>query len=129
FELAAWTTVAIDRDRDAARIRAGAQLAFYLSTKSYQGLLRYYGAGDRYEAIREAMLVEKDPVKGAEILGADVIDRIAVTGTAEDVAGQLTRYDGVADHIVFAVAGTASTEEERYRDLESVFELTRIVRA
>lgn len=129
FEMGAWATVAIDDDRDQARIRAGAQLAHYLSTKSYQGLLQYYGAGDRYEAIREAILVEKNAVKGAEILGADIIDRIALTGTVEDVAQQLTRYEGIADHIVFAVAGAASTEEQRHQDLERVFDLARYLRA
>ena len=61
-------------------------IANYLSTKSYQGILQYYGIGDRYEDIRQACLVDRDMDRASELSGTEVIDRIAITGPIDEVA-------------------------------------------
>jgi alkanesulfonate monooxygenase SsuD/methylene tetrahydromethanopterin reductase-like flavin-dependent oxidoreductase (luciferase family) len=122
FEMACWATTVVDDDKERARHFAGQRIAFYLSTKSYQHILRYYGIGDRYEAIRKAVLKDRDMDAASRLIGTEVIDRIAVTGPPDEVREELTkRYAGVVDQVVVASAGpSGDTLEERLRTIDTV---------
>ncbi|MDG1990481.1 MAG: LLM class flavin-dependent oxidoreductase [Dehalococcoidia bacterium] len=120
FELACWATTVVHKDKNEARRLAGQTIANYLSTKSYQGILQYYGIGDRYEDIRQACLVDRDMDRASALIGNEVIDRIAVTGPIDEVAEELKkRYEGIVDHVVVASAGITGYEE-RMQTIDSI---------
>jgi alkanesulfonate monooxygenase SsuD/methylene tetrahydromethanopterin reductase-like flavin-dependent oxidoreductase (luciferase family) len=124
FTLAAWVITAVDFDRARARHRAARQIAFYLSTRSYRDVLAFYGCGDLAAPLRQAVLVEGDLDRAARLFPTDVIDRIAVTGTLEQIREQLQRYRALADLVVLmAAGGDAST---RSRDLEALLALSTV---
>ena len=122
FEFGVWATTVVHPDKKIARHLAGQTIANYLSTKSYQGILEYYGIGDRYEAIRKAVLTDRDLDRASRLIGDDVIERIAITGPADEVREELTkRYVGVADHVIVASGGSlGETPEDRLRTIDAV---------
>ena len=112
FELAAWANTVVDEDKDRALHRAGMMIANYLSTRSYRGILEHYGIGDRFDAIRQACLVDRDLDRGSRLIPREVIDEVAVTGSPDEVRETLvTRYAGVADQVVAHFGGFASREQ------------------
>lgn len=127
FELAAWAMVVIDEDRERARLRAGRQIAFYLSTKAYQGLLAFYGCSHLYEPLRDLVLTKGDLDAAARLFSTDVIDEIACTGPVEAVAEQLNRYKGVADTVILAPAGILRDEQERRMELDKLMTLPSLL--
>ena len=120
FELACWATTVVHEDKNEARRLAGQTIANYLSTKSYQGILQYYGIGERYEDIRQACLVDRDMDRASELIGTEVIDRIAITGPIDEGAEELKkRYDGIVDHVVVASAGITDFND-RIETIDSI---------
>ena len=112
FVLAAWANTVVDEDKDRALHLAGKTIANYLSTRSYRGILEYYGIGDRFDAIRQACLVDRDLDRGSRLIPREVIDRVAVTGSPEEVRETLLRrYEGVTDEVVAHFGGFASHEQ------------------
>lgn len=126
FELATWAITAVDENRERARSRAAQQIAFYLSTKAYSGVLDFYGCGHLSEPLREAILDRGDAEAGAALFPQEVIDRIAVTGTVEEIREQVRRYEGVVDQVVFAVAGRGATPGARKQDIDQLMELGKL---
>ncbi len=122
FEFGVWATTVVHPDKEKARHLAGQTIANYLSTKSYQGILEYYGIGDRYEAIRQAVQKDRDMDRASRLIGDEVIDRIAITGPADEVREELTkRYEGVADQVIIASAGSfGDSLEDRLRTIDAV---------
>ena len=120
FEFASWATTVVHKDKNEARRLAGQTIANYLSTKSYQGILEYYGIGDRYEEIRQACLVDRDMDRASSLIGNEVIDRIAITGPLDEVAEELkVRYEGIVDHVVVASAGITDWQD-RIETIDSI---------
>ncbi len=90
---------AIHDDPEVARREAAQQIAFYSSVKSYDTVLDVSGFAKEGAAIREAFGRRDLPAMFAAVTD-DMIDAMAVAGTAAEVREGLRRYEGVLDHIV-----------------------------
>lgn len=87
-----------DDDVRAARRDAAAQVGFYATPKGYDAMF----PGGQYAAEREAgrAAVRNGDVQGVVDAGQAMVDERAVHGTADDVAEQLRRYEGVAEWVL-----------------------------
>ena len=58
--------------------------------------------------------------RASELIGTEVIDRIAITGPIDEVAEELKkRYEGVVDHVVVASAGITDFND-RIETIDSI---------
>lgn len=104
----------IHDDVEQARWEAAAQIAFYCSVKTYDRILERSGFGRQGAEIREAFAA-RDTAAMVAAVTDDMVDALAVAGTAADVREGLHRYDGLLEHIVLYVPsfllGPERTEE------------------
>ena len=98
-ETVAVVICAVDDDEDRARREAAAQIAFYAAPRTYARVLEVAGFGAAATTIREAFRVGDHDAMVAAVTD-EMIDRIAVAGTPDQVADGLTRYDGTVDHVI-----------------------------
>ena len=96
FTLASWVITSIDSDRGLARKRAAYQIGYYLSTKSYQFLLDWHGWGAQKDPIRDAFFAGDWEALAAAVTD-DMIDTMAVAGTANDAIDQISRFQQALD--------------------------------
>ena len=90
---------AVHDDPQIARREAAQQIAFYSSVKTYEHVLDVSGFARQGAAIRDAFARRDLPAMFAAVTD-DMIDAMAVAGTAAEVREGLRRYEGVLDHIV-----------------------------
>jgi alkanesulfonate monooxygenase SsuD/methylene tetrahydromethanopterin reductase-like flavin-dependent oxidoreductase (luciferase family) len=88
---------AISDDVMQARREAAAQIAFYVAPKSYGPMLEVSGFGAAAAAIRGAFKA-KDWEGMVRAVPDDMVDAMALTGTADDVLGRLGEFEARYDH-------------------------------
>jgi probable F420-dependent oxidoreductase len=101
----------VDEDRDAARERARWALAFYASTPAYEPALAHEGFGDLPTRLRASLRAEGRAATAA-LVTDEVLDRFVLVGSPEEVAGQLTRYEGIVDRVMIGGIGVGATRDE-----------------
>jgi probable F420-dependent oxidoreductase len=108
--VATYTLASAHDDEEQARREAAAMIAFYGSVKSYGHLFDVCGFGREAEAIREAFgRQDVDAMVGA--VTDAMVDEFAVAGTPAQVDERLSRFDGVADHVVLSPPSFRITPE------------------
>lgn len=118
-ELISMVICAIHDDPEVARREAAQQIAFYSSVKSYDTVLDVNGFTTQGEAIREAFGRRDLPAMFAAVTD-DMIDTMAVAGTAEQVRAGLKRYEGVLDHIMLYSPSIGLTPQRVQENLDSM---------
>lgn len=98
-EIVSMVICSVHDDPQIARREAAQQIAFYSSVKSYEHVLDVSGFASQGAVIREAFARRDLPAMFAAVTD-DMIDTMAVAGTAAEVRAGLRRYEGVLDHIV-----------------------------
>lgn len=109
---------AIHDDPEVARREAAQQIAFYSSVKSYDTVLDVSGFAKEGAAIREAFGRRDLPAMFAAVTD-DMIDTMAVAGTAEQVRTGLKRYEGILDHIMLYSPSIGLPAERVQENLDS----------
>ena len=99
IEIVSMVICAVHDDPQIARREAAQQIAFYSSVKTYEHVLDVSGFARQGAAIRDAFARRDLPAMFAAVTD-DMIDAMAVAGTAAEVREGLRRYEGVLDHIV-----------------------------
>ncbi|HEY0277236.1 MAG TPA: LLM class flavin-dependent oxidoreductase [Solirubrobacterales bacterium] len=89
----------VDDDADRARAEAAAQIAFYCSAKTYAALLDSHGFVAEGAAIREAFAAGDFAAMVAAV-SDEMVDRMALAGTPEEVKAAAKRYEGILDHLI-----------------------------
>jgi probable F420-dependent oxidoreductase len=98
-ELAPYVITAISDDPDQARREARAQIAFYYTTRLYHTVLDVHGWRPIGETIADAF--RKMDFKAMEAAVTDeMVDAIAVAGTADEVRDRISQWDGLSDHLL-----------------------------
>jgi probable F420-dependent oxidoreductase len=93
--IASYITCSVGEDRDAARQAARAVVAFNSTVKTYRIIHRHHGFDDEAERIR-ARWVAGDFAGAVECVTDEMLDTIALAGTAEEVRARYTeRWAGV----------------------------------
>ena len=117
-ELISMVICAIHDDPEVARREAAQQIAFYSSVKSYDTVLDVSGFAKEGAAIREAFGRRDLPAMFAAVTD-DMIDTMAVAGTAEQVRTGLKRYEGILDHIMLYSPSIGLPAERVQENLDS----------
>ena len=116
----------IDKDRQQARREAAYQIGFYMSTRSYGGLMDFHGWQKEKEAIRVAFFEKRDMEAVADAVSDDMIDTLALAGTPDECRKQLERYREVLDFPTLYTAGIGparTVPQERVREsLETIIQ-------
>ncbi len=86
--------VSIHEDRELARRRARLQIAFYLTTPNYRGVLVRHDRPDLGRALRRAF-VRRDHAAMADLIDDELLDAIAVAGHPGEVREQLGAWAAV----------------------------------
>jgi probable F420-dependent oxidoreductase len=113
----------VDDDADRARAEAAAQIAFYCSAKTYAALLDSHGFGTAGAAIREAFAAGDFPAMVAAVTD-DMVDRMALAGTPDEVKAAARRYEGILDHLILYAPSygvSAERAEENANGLVTAF--------
>ena len=110
---------AIHEDPEVARREAAQQIAFYSSVKSYDTVLDISGFTKQGEQIREAFGRRDLPAMFAAVTD-NMIDTMAVAGTADQVRTGLKRYDGVLDHIMLYSPSIGLAPQRVQENLDSM---------
>lgn len=118
-EVISMVICAIHDDPEIARCEAAQQIAFYSSVKTYDTVLDVSGFAKQGEAIREAFARRDLPAMFAAVTD-DMIDTMAVAGTAQMVKHGLKRYEGVLDHIVLYSPSIGLSPERVQQNLHSL---------
>lgn len=98
FECGTNVITAIDDDTALARDMARRTIAFYLITPYLRDVMAHHGAEAHYDRGR-ALMEAGDREAAARAIPDEVVDAIAVTGTADEVRDKLRRWVGVADWV------------------------------
>jgi probable F420-dependent oxidoreductase len=109
----------IHEDAEQARREAAAQIAFYCSAKSYAGLLDACGFGAEGEAIREAF-GRGDMAAMVAAVSPQMVDGVALAGTAEEVRAAARRYEGILDHLILYAPSYGVSPERALENAESL---------
>src|SRR5215510_11621424 len=126
FKITSWLITNIAKDRNQARREAAYQIGFYMSTRSYGGIMDFHGWQKEKEAIRVAFFEKRDMEAVADAVSEDMIDSLALAGTPDDCRKQLERYREVLDFPTLYTAGVGparTVPQERVREnLQTIIE-------
>ncbi len=124
YKITSWLITNIAQDRKQARREAAYQIGFYMSTRSYGGMMDFHGWHQEKEAIRVAFFEKRDMEAVADAVSDDMIDTLALAGTPDDCRKQLERYREVLDFPTLYTAGVGparTVPQERVREnLETI---------
>lgn len=109
----------IHEDAEQARREAAAQIAFYCSAKTYAGLLDSCGFGAEGEVIREAF-GRGDMEAMVAAVSPQMVDAVALAGTAEEVRAAARRYEGILDHLILYAPSYGVSAERALANAESL---------
>jgi probable F420-dependent oxidoreductase len=105
LEVATYVRVAVDEDRDAARIALAGEIATYAALPAYAAHFERQGFGEAVARVKAAHKAGADAAGKAEALGDEVIDQLGWAGTpTDDPSEALASYrDAGLDHLVARV--------------------------
>jgi probable F420-dependent oxidoreductase len=101
----------VHEDRQAARERARWALAFYASTPAYEPALAHEGFADLPARLRASLRTESREATAA-LVTDEVLDRFVLTGTPDEIAGGLARYEGIVDRVMLGGIDVGATREQ-----------------
>ena len=131
FDLAGYIITSIADDAAQARDEARRQIAFYATTLTYDAILDLHGWQTEKDAIRAAF--RKFDVAAMQAAVSDeMVDQIAIAGTADECVTHLRRYDGLIDHALLYPPSFAVKHDralENYRLIRETFGAARVVAA
>lgn len=118
--VAMWCVTAVAEDPEHARDLARRQLAFYLSTPTYASVAEGTSWSELPGAVRAAFDDSGRTASWRELgrlIPDEVVDELALAGTAQDVARDLRRLEGELaalgiDEVVLQTAGAGATDDE-----------------
>ncbi len=123
FDLAGYVITSIADDREQAREEARRQIAFYATTLTYDAILDLHGWQTEKEGIRSAWR-KFDIAAMTAAVSDEMLDEIAIAGTAEECHAQVQRYEGLLDHALFYPPSFGVKHErliENYTRIRDVF--------
>ena len=123
FDLAGYVITSIAEDRGVARQEARNQIGFYATTLTYDSILDLHGWEREKTEIRAAFRSFNLPGMAAAV-SDEMLDQIAVAGTADECREQLKRYDGLLDHVLLyppSVGINPERVKENYRLIMQTF--------
>lgn len=117
FDVAGYVITSICEDAEKAREEARRQIAFYATTLTYDSILDLHGWEREKTGIREAFR-SFDFAAMSGFVTDEMLEQIAVTGTPDDCRRQLSRYEGLLDHVLLyppSVGVPPDRVKENYR--------------
>lgn len=113
FDLSTWLLTAISTDRAQARREAAAQIAFYLSTRSYSYIADSQGWQKERMAIQEAFHVKRDMNAMYDAVSDEMIDAMSLAGTKDEVLKKYEAWKEVVQLPTFQAPGTLMSGDRK----------------
>ena len=98
-EMLPYVITSVADSTEQARNEARGQIAFYYTTRLYHSILEPHGWQAQGEEIAAAFR-KGDFAAMAAAVTDEMIDEIAIAGTADEVRDQLKAWDQLADHVI-----------------------------
>ena len=118
FEVVVSAVCAVHRDRAVARAYAAGTVGFYASVRTYADFFDFHGfAGEQKRIIEEFRRVGNAEALARHV-PASMIDELTLSGTPEDLAAGLQRYEGLATSIKLTPP-THGIDESQTRECQS----------
>jgi len=119
-EIVGMLMCSVNDDEEIARREVAAQIAFYTAPKAYAPMFEASGFGAEAERIRQAF-GDKDTEGMIAGVSDDMLDAIAVAGTADQVRTGIARRAGDFDHIgLYSPSFTMTIDRIRQNTLDLV---------
>jgi len=119
--IASYVITAVHPDRDRARREAAYQIAFYATVKTYDAILDRHGFGRQAEAIRAAFRAgDRDAM--ADAVSGEMIDIMAITGSAAECRRQAGRYERWVDQVILYSPSFGLARPRVIENLESIID-------
>ena len=99
IELCSLKVCSVDKDRERARRRARAPIAFYSNLPYFDQVLDPAGFEKEKMAIRAAM-AENDVQKMLDLVTEDMIDALVLAGTPDEVRKKLESFEGLFETLI-----------------------------
>ncbi len=123
FVLSTWILTAISNDRKQARREAAAQIAFYLTTRSYSGLADMQGWEKQRTEIQDAFHNKHDMTAMVDAVTDDMIDAMSIAGTPDEVRKKAEAYKDVVQLPTYQVPGMLMDASRRKEAQTLMFEV------
>ncbi len=120
-EMLPYVITAIADSTEQARNEVRAQIGFYYTTRLYHTILEPHGWTAHGEAIAAAFR-QGDFSAMAAAVTEEMIDEIAIAGTADEVRDQIKQWDELADHVLFYSPSIGIPGERVQENLDSIVE-------
>lgn len=123
FDVAGYVITSIADDGQMAREEAKRQIAFYATTRTYDAILDLHGWQAEKDAIRAAFRTFDIAAMTAAV-SDEMVDEMAIAGTADECRAQLRRYDRLLDHVLFyppSFGVKADRVRENYALIRAIF--------
>lgn len=119
IEFACMVICSVDEDRRRARERAKGQLAFYTTLPYYDIVLDLHALSEEKARIRTAWS-RGDTAGMIAGVSDQMVDLIAVAGTADECREALSRYEGLVDEVKFYSPSFGLSREEILANHEAI---------
>ncbi len=93
------TCVSVDADPAVARRRSAGMVGFYASVRTYAEFFAFHDLADEQAAVVEAFRDGRTAAALSDAVPDHMVDALTASGTREQVAEQISAYDGLADTI------------------------------
>ncbi|MCS7002727.1 MAG: LLM class flavin-dependent oxidoreductase [Dehalococcoidia bacterium] len=123
FTMSSWILTAISNDRAMARREAAAQIAFYLTTRSYSHLADMQGWQKQRLEIQDAFHNRKDMTAMVDAVTDDMIDAMSIAGTPDEVRKKAEAYVDVLHLPTFQAPGILMSPDRRVEAQNLILEV------
>lgn len=120
--------VSLGEDPDLAMRTARRLVAFYGTTPAYEPIFEVEGLGGLPRQLRAAFRDGREADLLA-LVDEEIASRFVLTGSSEDVASGLTRFEGVADRVVLGGVGVGASRAHVVDNTRRLIEVCRHLKA
>lgn len=121
FEVVGSFECSIDDDRQRAIARARNGIMFYFRTPYITPVMERHGFVEEQQAIRAA-LEAGDREKATRLVTDEMVQTLAIAGTADEVRAEVARYEGMVDAAALAVPTAGLPPNEVWAQYERVMD-------
>ena len=119
--LTPYVITSIHNDPVVARNEARNQIAFYYTTRLYHSVLEPHGWQDIGEKVAQAFR-QGDFAAMAAAVPDEMVDAIALTGTADEVREKVSAWQPLADHILLYSPSVGIKRERLVENMQSMID-------
>lgn len=119
--LTPYVITSIHEDAEVARNEARNQVAFYYTTRLYHSVLAGTGWEEAAETVAQAFR-KGDFAAMAKAVPDEMVDAIALTGTADEVRDKISQWEKLADHVLLYSPSVGMSAERQIENQQTIID-------